>query len=199
MLRVNGRRVIAIDAPSVAVWAAGFQDVTVDLRTGDGRFVRRLAEACPTSAAISVDTCQASLRKTSQAAPGNALFLVADALALPGELHGIATHVTVNFPWGSLLRGLVEGDDRLLGGLRSIARAGATLEVALNGGALAELGLPLEPGGDRVADILRHAGLEPGPVCHLSAEQLRRYPTKWAKRLAFGRDPRAIQIRTVFV
>ena len=158
MHRVNGRRVVAIDAPAVVMWAAAYHDVTVDLGTGDGRFVRRLAEAHPVAAAIGVDTCQANLRKTSRAAPGNALFLVADALALPADLSGIATRVTVNFPWGSLLRGLVEGNDGLLDGLRAIGRTGAALEVTVNGEALAELGLSLETGGQRIVDALRHAG-----------------------------------------
>jgi hypothetical protein len=127
-------------------------------------------------------------------APGNALFVVADALMLPGELQGLATRVTVIFPWGSLLRALVGADAGLLAGVKALANGPTTLDVVLIGGALAEVGLPLEPGGERVAAALRQTGASVGAPCHIGPSDLRNYPTTWAKRLAFGRDPRAVRI-----
>jgi hypothetical protein len=44
----------------------------------------------------------------------------------------MASKVTINFPWGSLLTGLVDGEPMLLEGLLDITRAGAALEVRLN-------------------------------------------------------------------
>jgi 16S rRNA (adenine(1408)-N(1))-methyltransferase len=197
MQRVNGKDIRAIDAATLAAWTARYREVTLDLGTGDGRFVRQLARRCQAAAAIGVDTCRANLMTGSRRAPENALFLVADALALPDELDGVATRLTVNFPWGSLLRGFVEGHPELLAGLRRVGRAGAALEVTLNAEALAELGWELAAGGERVATVLGRAGFAVGPVEVMGADQLRRWPTTWAKRLAFGRDPRAIRIGAV--
>ena len=59
---------------------------------------------------------------------------------------------------GSLLRGLVDGDSRLLAGLEAVGNGRATLDVVLNGGALAEVGWPLTPGGERTAATLRRIG-----------------------------------------
>lgn len=195
MQSVNGRRGRAIDAAAVAAWSARYRDVIVDLGTGDGRFVLHLAQRCPARGVIGVDTCQANLRRRSRAAPNNALFLVADALALPTGLLRLATRVTVHFPWGSLLIGLVNGHAGLLEGVRTIARAGASLEVTLNAGALADCGWTLEAGGERVATVLAQSGFAVGPVNIVGPDQLRRCPTTWAKRLAYGRDPCAIEIR----
>ena len=125
---IAGMHARELDAATVAAWAADYRETILDLGTGDGRFVRDLARRCPARAAIGVDTCRASLRHSSRGAPENALFVLADALALPGELHRLATGVTVNFPWGSLLLGLLEGHAGLRSAVR--ARSGTALELA---------------------------------------------------------------------
>jgi 16S rRNA (adenine(1408)-N(1))-methyltransferase len=56
----------------------------------------------------------------------NALFVVAAAEALPPELDGLADTVTVHFPWGSLLRGLLRADPAVMTGLTRLMRPGAT-------------------------------------------------------------------------
>jgi 16S rRNA (adenine(1408)-N(1))-methyltransferase len=191
---VKGKRHQVVDAASLAAWAAGLRAVTVDLGAGDGRFVRHLTRTDPNAGAIGVDICEANLRTASRTASENALFVVADALALPPELNRMATRVTVNFPWGSLLRGLLEGDPGLLTGLRSLGGGRTEIELLLNAGALAEAGWAFEAGADRVREVMWTAGATVGAARLIGPADLRRRPTTWAKRLAFGRDPRAVQI-----
>ena len=198
MHAIEGKQTRELDAATIAAWASRYHDLTVDLGTGDGRFVRHLARLDLARGAIGVDTHGANLRLHSRGAPDNALFVVADALVLPPELRRLATRVTVNFPWGSLLRGLLDGHDGLLAGLRAVGRPGASLEITLNAGALAEAGWGLEAGVQRVAMTLERSGFRVRPVRAIGPDQLRRFPTTWAKRLAFGRDPRAVGIRAVF-
>jgi hypothetical protein len=57
---------------------------------------------------------------------------------------------------------LLGGDAGLMAGIAAVARAGAKVEIALNAGALAEAGWGLEAGGERVAAVLRDAGLAVG-------------------------------------
>ena len=194
---INGKATRRMDAAEVAAWVASHSDVTLDIGAGDGRFVRDLARRRAEGGVIALDLCEANLRGASRKAPGNALFVVADALAIPAELWGLVNRVTVHFPWGSLLRGLVQGEPALLAGLEAIARGQATLDVVLNGGALAERGLPLAAGAERVVASLRRVEAEVGGVCFVGREELRGYPTTWAKRLVFGRDPRAVRIGAV--
>lgn len=193
---VTGKHARMIDAATIAAWAADYQATHIDLGTGDGRFVQHLARACPERAVIGIDTCRDNLRATSRTAPANALFVVADALTLPAGLP-VATHLTINFPWGSLLRGLVEGDTGLLTGLVALGQSGASLRIWLNAAGLAEVGLSLEKGSEQVGSVLRRAGVEVGPPRFLGPGQLRDCPTTWAKRLAFGRDPRAVELRAM--
>src|ERR671913_1706264 len=62
----------------------------------------------------------------------NALFVVAAAEALPAELDGLAGLVTVHFPWGSLLRGLLTADPAVLAGLARVLRPGGTLSMLVS-------------------------------------------------------------------
>jgi 16S rRNA (adenine(1408)-N(1))-methyltransferase len=63
---------------------------------------------------------------------GDGRFVVAAAEALPPELDGLAGLVTVHFPWGSLLRGLLAADPAILAGLVRVMRPGACLSVLLS-------------------------------------------------------------------
>lgn len=197
MHSVKGKHVSPLDAADLVEWAARFREVTVDLGTGDGHYVRYLARRCPTQATIGLDTCRANLQRSSRIAPENARFVVGDALALPDDLHRLASRVTINFPWGSLLRGFLDDRTEFLAGLRALGRPGAALEVRINAGALAEIGWSLVAGTERIAETLRRTGFAVGRPSALGADQLRAYPTTWAKRLAFGRDPRALLIVAV--
>ena len=62
----------------------------------------------------------------------NARFVVAAAEALPTVLDGCADALTIHFPWGSLLRGLLEGETGVLSGISRIARPGAVVTVLLS-------------------------------------------------------------------
>lgn len=195
MERIRGKTSAEIDADGLAAGVAGYGDVLIDVGTGDGRYVLHVARTCPTWFAVGVDACRDNLRRASRRAPGNALYVIANALALPGELDGTASKITINFPWGSLLKGLLDGDPMLLEGLLSIARPGAALEVTLNAGALAEAGHTLESGGARVRQALHEGGFDVGDPVRLDARELRQCRTTWAKRLAYGRDPHAVCLR----
>jgi 16S rRNA (adenine(1408)-N(1))-methyltransferase len=184
-----------IDASELSQRLVGYTHVMMDLGTGDGRYVYAVAAACPTTFAIGIDACRENLRQRSRHAPPNALFLIANALALPRELDSLATHLTINFPWGSLLVGLLSGDPALMERLAALVRPGARLEVWLNGGALAEAGWPLAEGGQRVRQALLAAGFSVRPPVELGARELQAHPTTWARRLAYGRDPRALYLR----
>jgi hypothetical protein len=103
---LRGKQSYEIDRASCGLLVACHEDVLVDIGTGDGRSVRHLAATRPSWLAVGVDAWRENLWEASRKAPPNALFVIANALALPREMHGIAGWITVNFPWGSLLEGL---------------------------------------------------------------------------------------------
>lgn len=173
----------------LAARIVGYREIMIDIGTGDGCAVRRIAQQCPAWFAIGIDACRENLRGVSRTAPPNALFLIANALALPNELNELATHITINFPWGSLFAGLLQSDPGLLSGLVALARPDATLEIRLNQAALAKAGHTFEGGVMHVLEAIGASGFTVTRSEALDADALHACPTTWAKRLASGRKP----------
>jgi 16S rRNA (adenine(1408)-N(1))-methyltransferase len=92
----------------------------------------RLVVGVDASAAAMAEASRRAGRRPERGGLPNALFVVAAAEALPPELDGLAGLVTVHFPWGSLLRGLLAADPAVLAGLVRVMCPGATLSVLLS-------------------------------------------------------------------
>jgi hypothetical protein len=220
---MQGKHTREMDADEFTLIRSAYREVLLDIGTGDGRFVLQTARG-QSILAIGIDACRENLRAAcrgnarvlymgrkskgqavaslipttgSADRPGSALFIIAEASRLPVELHGLASRVTVNFPWGSLRDGLLNGDASLLAGIRSVMQPGARLEVRLNASALAEAGWDLLPGSERVRGWLAQAGFDPRPVRLLDAGALRALPSTWAKRLAYSRRPEAVFLNSL--
>ena len=178
------------DTAALLAWAATRNALALDLGAGDGRYASKLALNNPETAVIAIDTCADNARATLRCAPANLRFGVTDATALPSALLLTATEISINFPWGSLLRALLNDTHPFAEALR-----GRSVIVRVNGGALAEVGFTFDAGRDRLARVLGVNHFSPY-VRELDRSQLQALPTTWSKRLAFGRDPRAIEIRT---
>ena len=194
METIRGRMSLDLNLSELTQRLADYDHITLDLGTGDGQFVRHMAERQPETFFIGMDACRENLRVNSQRKLNNALFVIANAQALPFELHGLARRLTINFPWGSLLHQLLNADPGLLDGLNAVTRSGAGLLLHLNADALATAGWSLEAGADQVESVLNAAGWPTRSRANLNAQALRSFPSTWAKRLAFGRAPRAIQM-----
>jgi 16S rRNA (adenine(1408)-N(1))-methyltransferase len=196
METIRGRKSLELN---IYAWkeqlATDYEQILLDLGTGDGRYARTLAQAHPDWFIVGIDSCRENLREHSLVKLPNLLFVIAGAQNLPQEMEGLFSRLTINFPWGSLLESLLAADPRLMGGLHSVTAAGATLSLRLNGGALAEAGKTLEAGTDRIYANLCAAGWRLEPPVWMDRDALRKFPSTWAKRLAFGRDPRAVTIR----
>jgi len=173
---------------------ANHQRITLDLGTGDGKFALHYARTFPSHFIIGVDSCRENLRELSRTKQPNLLYLIASAQDLPRELDGLVSHITITFPWGSLLESLLIGDPDLLCGLESISRNNTAIDIRLNGGALAEAGTTLEAGANTIHNNLLQSGWRIKTPVLMDSCSLRRFPSTWAKQLAFRRDPQAIHL-----
>jgi 16S rRNA (adenine(1408)-N(1))-methyltransferase len=197
MESIRGRQLLFLTAATLAERRQGYSHVLVDIGTGDGRFVQHIAGTRADTLAVGIDACREHLRQVSRKAPCNALYLIANACMLPRELDGLATHITINFPWGSLRDGLLAGDAAVMGGLAALARPGARIDVRVNSSALAPAGWTLAEGAVQIRQTLLDAGFAMREPVAMSMDDLRRLPTTWAKRLAFGRDSRAMTLNGI--
>jgi 16S rRNA (adenine(1408)-N(1))-methyltransferase len=92
----------------------------------------RLVVGVDASAAAMAEASRRAGRRPERGGLPNALFVVAAAEALPAELDGLADLVTVHFPWGSLLRGLLTADPAVLTGLAQVLRPQGSLSMLVS-------------------------------------------------------------------
>jgi 16S rRNA (adenine(1408)-N(1))-methyltransferase len=166
--------------------------VAVDLGTGDGRHVLASAARDPETLVVGLDANAAGMADASRRASRgkgalpNALFAVAAAERPPAVLHGLAGSLTVNFPWGSLLRGLLGEDDAVLAGVGRLMAPHAEGVVLLS--VVPRDGMPpVPPAGALGVAYARH-GLDLVELREASAEEVGASGSSWAKRLRAGRD-----------
>jgi 16S rRNA (adenine(1408)-N(1))-methyltransferase len=159
------------------------------------------AAAQPDRLVVGVDANAAAMAVASRRAAAtprrgglpNALFVVAAVEALPAELDGLADLVTVHFPWGSLLRGLLDADPATMTALTRVMRPGATLSLLLSttdrdrGAGVAPL---QEPAVRALAAAYADWGLEATEARPATAADVAAARSTWGKRLgAGGRRP----------
>jgi len=195
METIRGKTSQSLDFDGLRARLENYERVLLDLGTGDGRYVRFLAEQHPDWFIIGLDACRENLRASSRLDLTNALFIIANAQALPQELCGLISHVTINFPWGSLLKSLLIGEAALMSGLTQISKPQAEIDIYLNGGALVEAGSNLEAGTQIIYEQMNRYGWNVQIPYWIDCCVLQKFPTTWAKRLAYGRDPRARALR----
>lgn len=178
-------------------WASGHPTLHVDLGTGDGAFAIGLARRRPDLAVIAIDTCLDHLDGSVRRRPGNLRFLRLDALDWPAGLLPTADAVTVNFPYGSLLHGLVEGDPALLARLDVLLGPGSRLEVRVNASALVATGLDPWLGPPDIAAALGGISGLRATSRDFGQAELRSFTSTWAKRLGYGKPTSAWLIEAV--
>jgi 16S rRNA (adenine(1408)-N(1))-methyltransferase len=194
METIRGKTSLHLNFKEIRNQLKNYSRTVLDLGTGDGRYVHHLANNHPDWFVIGVDACRENLRDRSRAKVANALFIIAPAQELSGEFDCFFSHVAINFPWGSLLDGLLAGDPGLMHGLASVSRPGAKIEMYLNSGALKEAGTDLERGAGNIYKNLARYGWDVRCPQVMDGASLAKFPTTWARRLAHGRDPFATRL-----
>jgi 16S rRNA (adenine(1408)-N(1))-methyltransferase len=179
--------------------------VIVDIGTGDGEFVYSLARENPDRFIIGLDPHQQGLENTSariykkpeKGGLKNVLFVLGSIEAMPPELDGIANQVFINFPWAGLLKGLLLADAAVWNALKRICQPGAfvdvlfSYEIATDAAELQKADLPAIDEAylkNTVGPRLNQMGFMMTTVNKVTAEDIKRYPSTWAKKLSFGRD-----------
>jgi 16S rRNA (adenine(1408)-N(1))-methyltransferase len=184
------------------------EGVVLDIGTGDGRFVSALARQNPHKFYIGIDANTKALEKISMKATRkpnkgglpNVLFIQAAVEDLPEELNETADEIHIHFPWGSLLRAVVLGEEKVLAALRRICAPECALEIIIgideerDKGEMERLGLPglsteyLQKTLIPKYEAAGFALLEKG---NLSSSEWAKIETSWAKKLR-GNEQRRV-------
>ena len=197
-----------VEAPTAWREAIAGRRVVIDIGAGDGRWAYDGARHDPDVVYIALDPDADTLadyayrasRKPSRGGAANALFVVAAGEGLPEELRGVAALLRVNFPWGSLLRGLVLPERHVLEALAGLGAPNARFEFVISydpehdiAGLAGETLPPLSE--TRIDEVLAPpyaaAGLRLEARRRMSLDEAIAMPSTWARRLLHGR-PREV-------
>jgi 16S rRNA (adenine(1408)-N(1))-methyltransferase len=153
---------------------------------------------------IGVDADATSMRAASarvarrKTAIPNALFVVAAVESLPTEIHAVADRITINFPWGSLLRGVVEGSSDVLGPIARAAVSGAEVSLlfSIEPRDVTSAGVrpPIE---GELSDRWTAGGFDVVDLRPAWTEEIAATGSSWAKRLRASSDRSVVLLRAV--
>lgn len=176
--------------------------IIIDIGTGDGKFVEKVAKAHPDRLVIGIDPqakplkkISGKLDKKSKGGLPNALYVLAHIEDLPPELNNQANQVFINFPWASLLQGIILDQKDTWANIKRICQNGAVIDLILgyNEKEAQEFGLPLLSLDYIQAEMLPKLfaqGFQGIALRQLDPQELQNYPSTWAKRLGFGQEGR---------
>ena len=179
----------------------------IDLGTGDGRLPYVLARQTADRLFLGLDASLPGLRdistRAARAGVANLIYVRASIEDLPAELAGVADQVTAILPWGSLLAAFARPVVPLLQNVRRLCAPGAALTVVVavdpqrDRTEILRLGLPVLDAAHfagALAAGYADGGFAVTSVRALTSEELARWASSWARRLAFGRPRRVFQI-----
>lgn len=159
---------------------------------------------------MGIDANAAGLRELSGRAAreglDNVVYVRAAVEDLPATLAGVADDVTVVLPWGSLLAAVARPSVRALHGIRGLCQPGARLTVVLSvdpardRAELLRLRLGSLPSADAaglLAPGYAAAGFVLASALPLRPEDLARWPTTWARRLAYRSERWIVRVEAV--
>jgi 16S rRNA (adenine(1408)-N(1))-methyltransferase len=179
--------------------------IVVDIGTGDGEFVYQLAKQNPDRFIIGIDPHRQGLervssrtsKKPTKGGLKNALFVLGSIKDLPDELEGIANQVFINLPWGALLKTIVLVEDATWTAIKRLCVRGAFLDILISYGRESEgtefskLDMPtidLSYLKGITVPKIEQKGFRLVSVENVEPDELKDYPSSWAKRLSYGRD-----------
>ena len=163
----------------------------MDVGTGDGHAVLREARRDPETLVVGVDpvasamatAARRAVAKPSRGGCSNAVFVVSAVEGLTLEVAGLADCVTVNFPWRSLLQGVLGRNRRVLTALAALPAPPGLVEVLLSATERDRIDLPDE------ADLrasYQAAGLDVLEYRLSTDDEIAASGSSWARRLGAG-------------
>lgn len=202
---LNGKSIEDFDCHAFKQKIKKYTSVVIDIGTGEGEFIYKEARRNPEIMYIGLDSCADSMthfsvkicKKPEKGGLNNVIYVVDDANTVSDDLAGAAEKIFIHLPWGSLRDGIIKGEQPLLENLTKVSRRSATLEIMIAYSSqyeeremasrnLPELTMQYLKGS--LKDKFKQCGIHMTEVSALNNEQLKNIQTKWAKKLAYGKN-----------
>lgn len=137
--QIKSKKIVEVNNIGKLVPGIENTSVVVDLGCGNGKQIYNLAKNDQSKLFIGIDAnykdleeiSAKSLKKKERGGLENLSYIYSGVENLPDELENIANEIQINFPWGSLLEGVIRGEDAILQNICKIAKPNASLVIYL--------------------------------------------------------------------
>ncbi len=206
---LNGKNLEAADPETLRGLRASFDRCMMDLGTGDGRFPYYWARDNPQDLAVGLDPVTNGFaklaikarRKPAKGGAPNLLFVMGAVEDLPGPFDDWADRITINFPWGSLLRAVIQPIPAVLERLVAVARPGAEITLLLNTSIFRNADYTERLGMPTLSEERARRELEPAyRACGIELETIEPlagsvpHRTSWGQRLVVGSSRQTLML-----
>lgn len=125
---------------------------------------------------------------------------------LPEDLNNSVNQVFINFPWGSLLKSVVNVEEDAWKSIKSVCQNGALVDLVFGYDSLVDLSekerlalpaLSINHIQDKMFPLLRALGFLMVEFEALSGKDLQNFPSLWAKRLGQRLDRKYYHVRLI--
>jgi len=198
---VLGNKNIEINAQEFKDLAKCYDEVVIDIGTGDGRFIYKNALKFKDSFFVGIDPSDSQLREYSKKALRkklpNIMFVVGSLEQLPNELENSAQKMFINLPWGSLLEATVKPENKLINNISKLLKNGGLLQIMVGyhedqePSETVRLNLPdLDQTyiDNNLTKEYKKLGFSIQKIEKFNKTDLKKIETTWAKKLSFGKD-----------
>ena len=198
---VKGSKIVDFSSEELIMLAQKYEQVVLDLGTGDGRFVYKKALKEPKALFIGLDPSAKQLaiyaKKAVKSKVDNTLFIVNSLENIKDEFNGLADKIYVFLPWGTLLQHLIKPTKEYVEKLATILKSEGNIEIILGYTEDSEptqverlqlANLSMEYLQANVVTVFKDTGLNLKELVELNKTELATLETTWGKKLAFGQN-----------
>lgn len=203
--QIKGNKLIELTKKDLLNNVAEYNEIIIDIGTGDGRFIYKQAQKNPTKFYIGIDPSQKQLeiysKKANKKRLNNILFIWTPVEQLPSELQNLAKSIYIILPWGTLLQHLIIPNTKVLKNIAKLfdknTKTKNNLEIVLGYSSQTEptetqrLQLPqinqqqLKNNLIKELESLNFTLVE---LKELQKEELNTLNSSWSKKLSYGSD-----------
>lgn len=210
MKLVRGNKTLDISKNDLRELIRDYKKVAVDVGTGDGRYVFKNALNNPGTFYIGIEPSRKQIeiysKKTIRAKTPNVLFILSSLEGIQDELDNIATEITINLPWGTLLQVIAKPEQTQIQTLARILMSDGILEIIFGytqetePSEVTRLGLStldLTFIRNNVVPVFETEGLALSEARLVQKDELKNFESTWSKKLSFGKDRPVFYLRFI--
>ena len=203
---VVGNKLLELSTEALQQKKDKYNDIEIDLGTGNGRYVYKKALDDLSNLYIGIDPVEKQLRKYSRKAVRkdleNVLFVLASAEMLPKELKNTASKLNIFLPWGSLLDYVANFNPKIINEIKQLLKPNGRLRILFGYNKGQEpteterLNLEKLTAKYLENELLpqyKKAGFKILECKKLNKKELGEFETSWSKKLKYGK-PRSMFI-----